>query len=238
VGPVSRADGPHVSCAARSGPLARPAGVRRHRGAPARARVRSRQDPLALIFAGSAPDSVRLPGREREVQALGTHRAPGADRLRLVDLLDGWSYRRQREEQLGIGGQACSSRAPVGFCVSHCAQSFCGIRLRPRAGCAVIASLAIDPCPWLRRLFTAAPLLDRPCPACGFVSYPCAGRAGREDQPAGLACLVRLLARAPLAAARSGFLARAGRSGLSPTRSTIIVMSSIRSPAVKCSRVR
>ena len=62
-----------------------------------------------------------------EIEALGPDRALRADRLRLVELSSRRAHRRQRKEELGVGGQAGASRAPVGICEFHHAQSFFGL---------------------------------------------------------------------------------------------------------------
>jgi DNA-binding transcriptional LysR family regulator len=92
--------------------------------------------------------------------------------------------------------------------------------VRPRAGIAVITYKAIDPLP-----VADAFIHDRS-------GYPEPWR-GICDQRT-----VLVLPALPDLARRGGLLALAGRSGLSPTRKTIIVMSSIRSPAVNSNKVR
>ncbi len=85
--------------------------------------VRVRQKRPSLLLARAAPHAVYLARRQGEVQALRLDKAASADHLRPIELLDRWSRRRQRKEQLRIGGQARALRAPVGICVHHRDQS-------------------------------------------------------------------------------------------------------------------
>ncbi len=66
----------------------------------------------ALVLGRAAPDAMKLPGSQRECQAFAPDPAGRADRLGFRRLLAGRAGSRDREEQLGIGRPAGSSRPP------------------------------------------------------------------------------------------------------------------------------
>ena len=95
--------------------LPRPAGP-----PPAGGLLPSLPDPL--LRSGATPDAVHLAGPHREVEALLPHLAAGADLLRPGNLFDAYATGRNREEQIGIGGQAGTRRAPFGGVLGHMAS--------------------------------------------------------------------------------------------------------------------
>jgi hypothetical protein len=68
---------------------------------------------LALFLVHTAPDPVSLVRRQRVLQALPSHPAGGADRLRLCDLPGARPYGRDREEHLRIRLLAGGRPPPV-----------------------------------------------------------------------------------------------------------------------------
>jgi hypothetical protein len=78
--------------------------------------------PDPLLRGGATPDAVHLAGPHREVETLLPHLAAGADLLRPGNLFDAYATGRNREEQIGIGGQACTRRAPFGGVLGHMAS--------------------------------------------------------------------------------------------------------------------
>src|SRR5207253_3521545 len=59
--------------------------------------------PPALLFGEATPDARLLVGADRELEALGGHRALAADTLRRVDLVQRAAGRPDREEELRRG---------------------------------------------------------------------------------------------------------------------------------------
>ncbi len=219
--PVSQTDWHHALVPAPRAQRSRPALT----GAFARSggAVDVREYPPAFVLARPAPDAVHSAawrGRSPGTRPWTWHRVQ-TDFARL-SCSDRRAYRRQREEELGVGGQAGASRAPVGMCVSHSASVLLrrvipasrGLRRHrvhghrsPARACRVYS----------RQLPVIPTLAGRPWLPRWAGRFLPARRAGRSAFSA--------------RAGRSGLSRRAGRSGLSPTRSTIMVMSSIRSPA-------
>jgi EmrB/QacA subfamily drug resistance transporter len=118
--------------ARRRGAALRGAGVRRlPRAAGAAAPgglVPPAPDPL--LRRGAAPDAVHLAAPHREVEAFLPHRASGADPLCPGDLFDAHATGRDREEKVGVGGQAGARRAPFGGVLGHVTSSTRGRAFR------------------------------------------------------------------------------------------------------------
>jgi hypothetical protein len=68
---------------------------------------------LTLVFGGAAPDSVHLPGSQRELEALAAHPAGGADFLGPGYLVSARAARGHREEELRIRLQTGGRLPPV-----------------------------------------------------------------------------------------------------------------------------
>jgi hypothetical protein len=68
---------------------------------------------LPLVFSSAAPDSVHLPGGQRELQALTTYPAGGADFLGPGYLVPAGPVLGHREEKLRVRLQAGGSLPPV-----------------------------------------------------------------------------------------------------------------------------
>jgi hypothetical protein len=90
-------------------------GQRRPAGSPPEPTVPGWSWPpgVALLLAEAAPDTVDLPGPQRERETPGPDRAARADRPRLGRLLQRPARGREREEQIGIGGPAGGKLPPL-----------------------------------------------------------------------------------------------------------------------------
>src|SRR5690606_18304307 len=69
-----------------------------------------------LVLGEAAPHARVLSGLEGVLQADLGHGAAGADRLRLLDLVDGRPGVAHREEEFGVDGEAGGFVAPIHGC--------------------------------------------------------------------------------------------------------------------------